>query len=265
MLKNRFKTGLLTTFIACILNACATSPTGRTQLIYMPDNQVDQMGLQAFDTMKSKNPISRNPRYSNFAQCVATAITMQTGGQWEVVVFEDETLNAFALPGNKIGVHSGLIELVDNQDQLAAVIGHEVGHVMARHSNERLSQETAVNTGLSIVQAVAQPQTALGQTAMGVLGLGAQYGVLLPYSRVHESEADTIGLDLMARAGFDPRQSINLWLKMDKASQGGQPIEFMSTHPSHANRIDNLNQHMNQALQLQQQAWNTGRQPRCVK
>ena len=259
------KTRLIATAIACLLSACATSPTGRTQLIYMPDNQVDQMGLQAFDSLKSKTPISRNPRHSQFAQCVAYAITQQTGGQWEVVVFQDETLNAFALPGNKIGVHSGLIDLVDNQDQLAAVVGHEVGHVLARHSNERLSQETAVSTGLSIVQAVAQPQTALGQTAMGVLGLGAQYGVILPYSRVHESEADTIGLDLMARAGFDPRQSINLWLKMDQASQGGQPIEFLSTHPSHASRIDNLRQHMNQAIQLQQQAWNTGRQPRCMK
>ncbi len=256
---------LLSSAVSLLLSACATSPTGRSQFIYMPDNQVDQMGLQSFSDMKSKNPISKNTRYSQFASCVAQAITQQTGGQWEVVVFEDETLNAFALPGNKIGVHTGLINLVDNQDQLAAVIGHEVGHVLARHSNERLSQETAVSTGLSMVQAVSQPQTALGQTALGLLGVGAQYGVILPFSRVHETEADTIGLDLMAKAGFDPRQSINLWLKMDKASQGGQPIEFMSTHPSHASRIDNLNQNMNRAIQLQQQAWNGGRQPHCAK
>ncbi|AMK77453.1 MULTISPECIES: M48 family metallopeptidase [Methylomonas] len=256
---------ILSSAVSLLLNACATSPTGRSQFIYMSDNQVDQMGLQSFSDMKSKNPISQNTRYSQFASCVAQAITQQTGGQWEVVVFEDETLNAFALPGNKIGVHTGLINLVDNQDQLAAVIGHEVGHVLARHSNERLSQETAVSTGLSMVQAVSQPQTALGQTALGLLGVGAQYGVILPFSRVHETEADTIGLDLMAKAGFDPRQSVNLWLKMDKAAQGGQPIEFMSTHPSHASRIDNLNQNMSRAVQLQQQAWGTGRQPRCAK
>ncbi|WAR44437.1 M48 family metallopeptidase [Methylomonas rapida] len=259
------KKTLLSTIAGLILSACATSPTGRTQLIYMPDNQVNQMGLQAFDSMKSKNPVSRNPRYNQFAQCVTYALTRETGGQWEVVVFEDETLNAFALPGNKIGVHTGLINLVDNQDQLAAVIGHEIGHVLSRHSNERLSQETAVSTGLAMVQAVAQPQSALGQTALGLLGVGAEYGVILPYSRIHETEADTIGLDLMARAGFDPRQSINLWLKMDKAAQGGQPIEFMSTHPSHGTRIDNLNQNMNKALQLQQQAWQMGKQPRCMK
>lgn len=256
---------LISSIAALMLSSCATSPTGRTQFIYMQDNQVDQMGLQSFSDMKSKNPISKNGRYNQFASCVANAITRETGGQWEVVVFEDQTLNAFALPGNKIGVHTGLINLVDNQDQLAAVIGHEVGHVLARHSNERLSQETAVGAGLSMVQAVSQPQTALGQTALGLLGVGAQYGVILPFSRVHETEADTIGLDLMARAGFDPRQSINLWLKMDQAAQGGQPIEFMSTHPSHGSRIDNLNQHMNQALQLRQQAWNAGKQPRCAK
>jgi len=259
------KKTLLSTIAGLVLSACATSPTGRTQLIYMPDNQVNQMGLQAFDSMKSKNPVSRNPRYNQFAQCVTYALTRETGGQWEVVVFEDETLNAFALPGNKIGVHTGLINLVDNQDQLAAVIGHEIGHVLSRHSNERLSQETAVSTGLAMVQAVAQPQSALGQTALGLLGVGAEYGVILPYSRIHETEADTIGLDLMARAGFDPRQSINLWLKMDKAAQSGQPIEFMSTHPSHGTRIDNLNQNMNKALQLQQQAWQMGKQPRCMK
>ncbi|MDD2760429.1 MAG: M48 family metallopeptidase [Methylomonas sp.] len=260
MLKTRF----LTICASLVLSACATSPTGRTQFIYMPDNQVDQMGLQAFDSMKNKNPVSRNPRFNQFAQCVAYSITREVGGQWEVVVFEDETLNAFALPGNKIGIHTGLINLVDNQDQLAAVIGHEIGHVLSRHSNERLSQETAVSTGLAMVQAVTQPQTALGQTALGLLGIGAEYGIILPYSRIHESEADTIGLDLMARAGFDPRQSIDLWLKMDKASQG-QPIEFLSTHPSHGSRIDNLNNHMNKALQLQQQAGQMGKQPRCTK
>ncbi|MGY6275678.1 M48 family metallopeptidase [Methylomonas sp. MgM2] len=255
---------LYAAFAVLGLSACATSPTGRSQLLYMPDDQVNQMGLQAFDSMKSKNPISRNPNYNQFAQCVAYALTREVGGQWEVVVFEDETLNAFALPGNKIGVHSGLIDLVDNQDQLATVIGHEIGHVMSRHSNERLSQETAVNTGMAMIQAVAQPQSALGQTTMGLLGVGAEYGILMPYSRVHETEADTIGLDLMARAGFDPRQSINLWLKMDQAAKT-QPIEFLSTHPSHSSRIDNLNQHMNKALQLQQQAQQMGKQPRCIK
>lgn len=260
-----FKKVSLTLFVAFLLSACATSPTGRTQFAFMPDNQLNQMGLQAFDSLKKENPVSTNQRYLQFAYCVANAITREVGGNWEVVVFEDETLNAFALPGNKIGVHSGMIKFVDNQDQLAAIIGHEVGHVLARHSNERVSQQMAVSSGMTLIQAVAAPQTALGQTALGLLGVGAQYGVLLPYSRLHESEADTIGLDLMAKAGFDPRQSVTLWQKMSRAGDGQQPPEFMSTHPSHGTRIQELQNRLPQAQAIQQQAIAQGKQPRCSK
>ncbi|MFA6386013.1 MAG: M48 family metallopeptidase [Candidatus Paceibacterota bacterium] len=248
---------------ACLLSACITSPTGRSQFVFMPEAQIDQMGLQAFDNLKKQKTISNNSKYNQVANCIAGAITRETGGNWEVVVFEDATPNAFALPGNKIGIHTGMLALVDNQDQLAAVIGHEIGHVLAKHSNERASQEMAVSSGMSIIQAVSAPQTALGQTALGLLGVGAQYGILMPYSRVHESEADMIGVDLMARAGFDPRQSIDLWQKMERASQGRQPIEFMSTHPSHATRIQDLEKHMPQAMGLFQQAQSQGKQPHC--
>jgi predicted Zn-dependent protease len=248
--------------IASLLAACAVSPTGRKQLVFMPDAQINQMGLQAFDSIKQEKPVSNNARYVQVANCITQALTRETGGAWEVVVFEDPSPNAFALPGNKIGVHTGMIQLVENQDQLAAVIGHEIGHVLAKHSNERVSQEMAVSQGMALIQAVTAPQTALGQTAIGLLGVGAQYGVLMPYSRTHESEADIIGVDLMAKAGFDPRQSISLWQKMDQASQG-QPIEFLSTHPSHSTRIQDLNQHMPNAMGLFQQARSMGKQPRC--
>ncbi|MDZ4154345.1 M48 family metallopeptidase, partial [Methylicorpusculum sp.] len=180
-------------------------------------------------------------------------------------VFEDNSQNAFALPGNKIGVHTGLIDLVDNQDQLATVIGHEIGHVLAKHSNERMSQEFAVNQGMAAVQAIAAPQSALGQTAIGLLGAGAELGIILPYSRLHESEADVIGLDLMAKAGFDPQQSIQLWKKMSQASGGQGPAEFLSTHPAHGTRIEELQKRMPQALQYRQQAIAMGKQPRCAK
>jgi len=250
---------------AGFLTACATSPTGRSQLIFLPEAQIDQMGLQAFSDLKKEKPISNNARYNQVAGCIAQAITQPLGGNWEVVVFEDKTPNAFALPGNKIGIHTGMLTLVDTQDQLAAVIGHEIGHVLAKHSNERASQEMAVSQGINMVQAVSQPQTAIGQTAIGLLGVGAQYGILMPYSRTHESEADTIGVDLMAKAGFDPRQSINLWQKMEQASQGQQPLEFMSTHPSHATRIQQLEQRIPQAMGYYQQAQAAGRQPHCIK
>ncbi|MDO9104840.1 MAG: M48 family metallopeptidase [Methylovulum sp.] len=257
MLKKIIPVLITTTLLA----GCVTSPTGRNQFIFMPEAQIDQMGLQTFSALKKEKPISRNPQYNRLAHCIANAITQQTGGKWEVVVFQDKSFNAFALPGNKIGVYSGLIQMVGgNQNQLAAVIGHEVGHVLAKHSNERASQQMAVQQGMGIIQ-----QTALGQnpTTLGLLGLGAQYGVLMPFSRTQESEADMIGLDLMAKSGFDPRQSIGLWQKMEQASQGRQPAEFMSTHPSHATRIQDLEQHMPQAMAQFQQAQAAGRQPHC--
>jgi len=231
----------------------------------MPDSQVNQMGLQAFDNLKKEKPQSKSTQYTQFVNCIAEAITYETDGSWEVVVFDDDSLNAFALPGNKIGVHTGLIKLVDNQHQLAAVIGHEVGHVLARHSNERMSQKTALDLGVSVVSAVSAPTTALGQAAVSALGIGAQYGVILPFSRTHESEADIIGLDLMAKAGFDPRQSINLWQKMAQASKGAQSAEFMSTHPSHDTRIKELSAHIPTAMQYYQQAQSIGKIPRCSK
>ena len=141
---------LVIAFGALILSACATSPTGRSQFIMMPDNQINQMGLQAFDTLKSDKKISYNTQYNQATSCISNALTQLVGGSWEVVVFEDKSPNAFALPGNKIGVHTGMLQLVDNQEQLAAVIGHEIGHVLAKHSNERASQEMAVSQGLNI-------------------------------------------------------------------------------------------------------------------
>ncbi|WP_292975080.1 M48 family metallopeptidase [Nitrosomonas sp.] len=248
-----------------LLTGCATSPTGRTQLVFMPDAEVNSMGLQAFDTMKRESQVNHDAAKNRFVSCVVSAITREVGGEWEVVVFEDSSLNAFALPGGKIGVHTGLLDLVDNQDQLATVIGHEVGHVMARHSNERLSQQVGTNVGISLVQAVAAPQSALGQTAVGLLGIGAQYGIIMPYSRLHESEADTIGLDLMAKAGFNPAESIKLWQKMEQASQGAQPVEFLSTHPSHASRIQSLQTYLPRAQQIRQQANAAGKNPHCIK
>jgi predicted Zn-dependent protease len=251
---------LITTLV--LLSACATSPTGRSQLVLMPESEINQMGLQAFTTIKKETRIDRSTVTNRYVQCVAQAITREVGGSWEVVVFNDSDANAFALPGGKIGVYTGLLKVAENQDQLATVIGHEVAHVLARHSNERVSQKFAVEQGLSLISAIANPQSGTGQTLMGLLGVGAQYGVLMPYSRIQESEADILGLDLMARAGFDPRESTRLWINMGRAG-GGQPPEFLSTHPSHSTRISDLNAHMPVALQLQSRARQQGKRPVC--
>ncbi|MGB5562957.1 MAG: M48 family metallopeptidase, partial [Sedimenticolaceae bacterium] len=227
---------LITTLAALVLlSGCATSPTGRTQLALMPASQMNDMGLQAFTNIKKKTPIERGRTTNSYVQCVAQAIIREVGGNWEVVVFKDEDANAFALPGGKIGVNTGLLKVAENQDQLATVIGHEVMHVLSNHANERVSQTFAVEQGLGLISAAASPQTGTGKTLMGLLGVGAQYGVLLPYNRIQESEADLLGLDLMAKAGFDPRESTKLWINMGR-SGGGQPPQFLSTHPSHANR-----------------------------
>ncbi len=260
MLKKLFPALLLVILLA----GCATSPTGRSQFIMMPDTQMNQMGLQAFDTLKRDKKINIDPRYNQAAQCIAQAIVREVGGNWEVVVFEDTTPNAFALPGNKIGVHTGMLTLVQNQEQLAAVVGHEIGHVLAKHSNERASQELAVKQGLNILGAMTMPTSALGQLGFGLLGVGAEYGVLKPWGRTQESEADIIGVDLMSKAGFDPRHSVGLWQRMEQATQGKNTAEFLSTHPSHATRIQELEQHMPQAMAIYQQAQSMGKQPRCM-
>jgi predicted Zn-dependent protease len=195
---------------------------------------------------------------------VATAITREIQGgsaAWEVVVFEDKAANAFALPGGKIGVYTGLLQVAKTQDQLAAVIGHEVAHVTARHANERVSTAFAAQAGLNIVDAI-YGGTSAGRNAMALLGLGTQVGILMPFGRAQESEADLIGLDNMARAGFDPRESITLWQNMAKAG-GGAPPEFLSTHPSHGTRVEDLNKRMPDAMRLYDAARVAGRKPRC--
>lgn len=256
---------ILSLLIVISLVACATTPTGRSQLAFMPDNELDSMGLQAFEDLKKEKVISQDVQENEFVRCITTAITREVGGNWEVVVFEDKTLNAFALPGNKIGVHTGLIDLVDNQHQLAAVIGHEIGHVLAKHSNERMSQKMGAQMGISLIAAVAAPQTPLGQSALSLLGVGAQYGLIMPFSRLHESEADVMGVELMAKAGFNPSESVTLWQKMAQASQGEQPAEFLSTHPSHETRIDDLRTHLPKAMTIMRQAHAAGKNPNCTK
>lgn len=250
--------------LACMLalGGCATSPLGRSQLTLLPESQMASLGDQAFLSLREQTPTLRDPQANTYVECVARALTREVGGQWEVAVFKDDSANAFALPGGKIGVNSGMLAVAANQHQLATVIAHEVSHVLARHTNERLSQELAVQQGLNLIQAAANPTSPTGQAVMGLLGVGAEYGVLKPYSRVQESEADLMGLDLMAKAGFDPNESIRLWVNMDKAT-GAQPAEFMSTHPSHATRIQDLQNRLPAALELSQRAQAGGKKPHC--
>jgi predicted Zn-dependent protease len=254
--------------ILTVAAACAVSPTGRKQLTLMPESQMVVMGVQSFNEIQDNTPTEKDPAINAYVQCVADAITRlpevkKQSADWQVVVFDQDTVNAFALPGGKIGVYRGLLTVAQTQSQLAAVLGHEVGHVLARHGNERVSQQFAVAESLAVLDAwMAAGNRSNRESAMALLGLGTQVGVLLPFSRVQESEADTIGQDLMARAGFDPRESVTLWQNMGKAG-GGQPPEFLSTHPSHKTRIQDLQAGMAGAMALFQQAQGAGVHPAC--
>ena len=217
---------------------------GRSQLALMPDDIMAQMGREAFASMLQQEERVAGAGDAR-VQCIAGQITaaaerlypqFMPPGTWEVAVFANATPNAFAMPGLRIGVFEGMLALAENDAQLAAVIGHEVGHVLASHSNERVTQEFGMNLILLLIGLFSELDSILVYQA---LGLGAQYGVILPFSRAHESEADLIGLRLMAAAGYAPEESSRLWAKMSQLGRG-QPLEFLSTHPSHDTRIENL-------------------------
>ncbi|MBB3332442.1 putative Zn-dependent protease [Halomonas campaniensis] len=255
--------------LSLTLTACATSPTGRQQLTLVSDAQLNQMGAQAFQQYQQDLPTVGGTTH-RYVQCVADALVsalpaeQQRGQDWQIRVFESDQANAFALPGGYMGVNTGLLQVARDQDQLAAVIGHEIAHVLARHANERVSTQTATQLGLSVLSSASGMQGPGGQQMMGALGLGAQYGILLPFSRRHESEADVLGLELMADAGFDPRASLALWENMS-AQGGGQPPAWMSSHPSHGQRVGGLQAQMDSALARYQQARQAGRTPNCPR
>nr|VFJ48541.1 MAG: Peptidase family M48 [Candidatus Kentron sp. FW] len=250
--------------VLLLVTACATSPTGRTQFVMFPESMLARQGSSAFNQLKTKTPASANTKTRRYVACVANTLLKTMGenpSEWEIVVFNDQQLNAFALPGKKIGVYEGIMKAATNRHMLAAVIGHEIGHVQAHHGNERASASITSNLALKAIQ-MASSDSKKGGTnpyVMSAIGLGIQYGVLMPYSRSHESEADLIGLDLMARAGFDPRQAVPLWENMAKLA-GKTPPEFLSTHPSPKTRIQDLQKAIPKVMPLYRAV---RKKPRC--
>lgn len=240
-----------------LLAACDETPTGRSQLALVPESLMAQMGADTFDQLRHDQPVSRDAAINRQVACVAQKIvaaaeTIYSADDlpeaWEVVVFENDSPNAFALPGGRIGVHTGLLRVAETPDQLAAVIGHEVGHVLADHGNERLTQQLGIKAGMLVVGLLGEGDMGQ-QQLMQALGLGARLGISLPFSRAHEEEADLMGLTIMAQAGFDPQESVALWRNM-AAEGGGQPPEFLSTHPAHGSRIAALEQAMEKSVAI---------------
>jgi predicted Zn-dependent protease len=260
----------LSLFGCALITSCATSPTGRHQIMLVGDDSMNQLGLQAFDQIKQQTPIETDPKINAYVKCIAIPVTQAAKGrtpvdQWEIVVFKDKTANAFALPGGKIGVNTGIIPVAKTDAQLATVLAHEVGHVVARHGAERTSQgelASVVQSGASV--AISGMSSTEQAGVMAALGAGTQFGVLLPFSRAQESEADLIGLDLMSAAGFDPDQSVELWKNMTAMSGGKHPSEWMSDHPSDERRMQALSDNIPKFLPEFQAARAAGRNPHCV-
>jgi len=244
--------------VALAVVACRTVPeTGRRALSLLPESQLRAMGGEAFQQIKQQEKLSDDPEARRRVQRVGTRIARVTesstgvpADQWEFATFASDQKNAFALPGGRVGFFEGILEVAETDDELATVMGHEVAHVAARHGSERMSQALLVSLGgMGLSVALRDKPAQTQQLFLAAYGLGAQVGYLLPNSRQHELEADQIGLLYMARAGYDPRASVDFWEGMAAASEGGQPPTFLSTHPNHGQRIDRLQDYMPRAME----------------
>lgn len=237
--------GVLTTFVACV----TTPETNRSQLIAVSDAQMNQMGEDAWKELRAQEKTSSNAPLTAAVTDIGRRIASASGKNfnWEFNLFDSKEVNAFCLPGGKVGVYTGLLPVAKNNAGLAAVVGHEVAHAVLRHGAERVTQ-TLIVAGVLISVDTAMKDSNRKNMILAGLGLGAQFGVILPYSRFHESEADAIGLTYMAKAGFDPREAPQFWIRMSQL--GGQPPEFLSTHPNPAARVTALEHQMNKAMEI---------------
>lgn len=247
--------------LVTLLGACASAPeTGRQQVLLVDRSQEAQIGLEAFQKIKRETPISKdrsaNAQLQAVGRRIASVVAMPDA-QWEFVLFDSDEPNAFALPGGKIGIHTGILPITKNDAGLATVIAHEIAHVTARHGAERMSHSMMVQLGgVALSGALGKTAPVTRDMAMQAYGVGTQVGVMLPYSRTQEYEADRIGLLYMARAGFDPNEAVAFWERFKAYNQGrgSAPIEFLSTHPLNEARIAQIKRFLPDALAEYQSA-----------
>jgi len=262
----RITTPVITCFLFLIfLASCATVPvTGRNQLNLVPSDQLMSMSADSYRQFLQQNQVVTGTQDARMVQRVGRRVARAVeeylrqqgkseliqGFDWEFNLVKDDNINAFAMPGGKVVVFSGMLPVARNEAGLATVIGHEVAHVIAQHGNERMSQQMVAQLGTQALGVALQQQPEqTRQLLMAAVGMGAQVGVLLPYGRLQESEADKMGLIFMAMAGYDPRTAVNFWQRMAAANKGKAPPEFLSTHPAHNTRIQDLREYMPEALQ----------------
>jgi len=272
MLKKIFSFGL----VVLMAVQCATVPlTGRKQFSIIPASQIMALGTDSYNQILKENKLSSNSQYVNSVRQVGRNISaavekyfasknqsdLLKGYAWEYNVLQAKEVNAFCLPGGKIAFYEGIMPVCVDDNGVAVVMSHEISHAIANHGNERMSEQMAVQLGgMALDAALAQKPDATRQIAMAAFGVGTAVGVLLPFSRTQESEADELGLYFMAMAGYDPSHAIAFWQRMMDQSKGAPP-EFLSTHPSDQTRINDLKKNMNKAMQY----YNKSQKPKKKK
>ncbi len=257
-------------FLATITTACSTTPTGRAQLTLKSEAMLAQEGARQMQIIREQAPLVQDRPTIDYVACVADAIVGVLEGKdaamyWELAIVNQPDINAFVMPGGKMVVKAGILSVAQNQHQLAAVIGHEVAHVTAHHANERASRGELTDYGVEVLAYILGGGY-YNRTAgtYGALSTAATLGLSNPFSRKQESEADVIGLQYMAKAGFDPRESVELWKNMNAKNEAKIP-EYMSTHPSGETRIESLIDQYPTALKYYNEAKAAGRQPNCTR
>lgn len=254
--------GLLLGGAGMAVTGCDPSTSGLSDIgaSMVSPQEEEQLGREAFAQIKKTTPISHDPELQARLTRVGRRIVAASGStipldQWQFVVFDTPAINAFALPGGHIGAYKGILQVAQNDAQLAAVLGHEVGHVNAHHAAQRVGTAELTNFGVAAVSAALQIGGVAGSGEIAnLLGAGVQYGVLLPFSRSQELQADQLGMLYMAKAGYDPGEAIVFWQNMTKASRGGSPPALLSTHPSDQERIARLEAELPKAEAIYQQA-----------
>ena len=252
-------------FLAFFLAGCATEPvTGRSQLMLVGEDEANQMGAQAFQQMLAESKVSQDSELNSAVLEVGQRIAAVTDQrmkkeerepfQWEFkVIDEAKTVNAFCLPGGKVAFYTGILPICKNKNGIAVVMGHEVAHAYAQHGASRMSTQLVTQVGMaagSVALGSVMDDPEMAQIATAALGAGVTVGVLMPFSRKDESAADEIGLTLMAEAGYDPREAVAFWQRMQEAAGGQEGPSWLSTHPSHGDRIERLKELLPKAIQI---------------
>ncbi len=258
--------------IPVLFSGCETVPlTGREQFLLVRDSEMAALGAQNFQEVKQTEPVSTDPQVNMLVREVGARIARATeqylvaqgrqpNFQWEFIVIQaDDVVNAWCMPGGKVAVYTGILPVTQTADGLAVVVAHEIAHAVARHSAERMSQALLIEMGGAALSAALQSKPERTRDLfLQSAGLATTYGVVLPFSRDMEYEADRIGLNLMAMAGYDPRAAVPFWERMNAQSGGGRVPEFLSTHPAPQNRIAAIQQMMPEAMQYYQRSGAAG-------